>query len=102
MPVRTYSAGMRLRLTFAVATSGKPDILLIDEVFGAGDRTFYGKAKRRMETMLAASNVLVLATHSLELLKDYCTKACVLEKGRCAFLGPASDAIKFYERRAAA
>ncbi len=102
MPVRTYSAGMLLRLTFAVATSVKPDILLIDEVFGAGDMTFYDKAKRRMETMLAASNVFVLATHGLHLVKDYCNKACVLEKGRCVFLGPASCAIKFYEGRAAA
>jgi ABC-2 type transport system ATP-binding protein/lipopolysaccharide transport system ATP-binding protein len=102
LPVRTYSAGMLLRLTFAVATSVKPDILLVDEVFGAGDVTFYDKAKRRMETMLAASNIFVLATHGLNLVQDYCNKACVLEKGRCIFLGPAADAVKFYQERAAA
>jgi ABC-type polysaccharide/polyol phosphate transport system ATPase subunit len=102
LPVRAYSAGMLLRLTFAVATSVKPDILLIDEVFGTGDTSFYEKARRRMETMLAASNVFVLATHGLHLVKEDCNKACVLEKGRCVFFGPVQDAIAFYEERVAA
>jgi ABC-2 type transport system ATP-binding protein/lipopolysaccharide transport system ATP-binding protein len=102
MPLRTYSAGMLLRLTFAVATSSTPDILLVDEIFGAGDRTFYDKARRRMEATLESSNVFVLATHALDLVKDYCTKGCVLEKGRCVFLGSSSDAIRFYQERPAA
>lgn len=102
MPLRTYSAGMLLRLTFAVATSATPDILLVDEVFGAGDRTFYDKARRRMEATLEASKIFVLATHALALVKDHCNKGCVLEKGRCVFMGPALEAITFYEERAAA
>jgi ABC-type polysaccharide/polyol phosphate transport system ATPase subunit len=102
MPLRTYSAGMLLRLTFAVATSGKPDILLVDEIFGAGDRAFYDKARRRMEATLQSSNIFVLATHALDLAKDYCNKACVLEKGRAVFQGPASEAVKFYQERAVA
>ena len=97
IPIRAYSAGMLLRLTFAVATSINPEILLVDEVFGAGDAAFYNKAKRRMENMLAKSNIFVLATHSLALVQDYCNKACVLDKGRCAFFGPTADAISVYQ-----
>lgn len=102
MPLRTYSAGMLLRLTFAVATSATPDILLVDEIFGAGDRTFYDRARRRMEATLQSSNIFVLATHALDLVTDYCNKVCVLEKGRCVFIGRAPDAIKLYQERAAA
>jgi ABC-2 type transport system ATP-binding protein len=96
LPTRTYSAGMLLRLSFAIATSIAPDILLIDEVFGAGDASFYDKAKKRMEKMLEASSLLVIATHSMAIIADYCTKGAVMDKGRLAFLGSTADAIKYY------
>ena len=59
-PVRVYSTGMRMRLTFAIATGHEPEILLIDEVFGAGDQQFFSKAEARMDKMLKKSNILVL------------------------------------------
>lgn len=96
LPVRTYSSGMLLRLTYAIATSMDPEILLIDEIFGAGDASFYLKAKQRMERMLEASSILVLATHSTALISEYCNKGCVLDKGRILFLGPTSEALKYY------
>jgi ABC-type polysaccharide/polyol phosphate transport system ATPase subunit len=96
LPMRTYSAGMQLRLSFAIATAFHPDILLVDEVFGAGDASFYQKAEKRMETMLEKSSIFVLASHSIGLIQQYCNKACVMEKGRIAFIGDSKDAIQFY------
>lgn len=96
LPTRTYSAGMLLRLSFAVSTAMKADILLIDEIFGAGDANFFEKAKRRMENMVYQSSILVLASHGLGLLQEYCTKGCVMDKGQIAFFGPIEDATKFY------
>lgn len=96
MPVRTYSSGMMLRLSFAVVTSINPEILLIDEVFGAGDAKFYNKAKERMEALLEKSSLLVLATHSGALIQEYCNKALVLAEGQEIFYGDAQEGIDFY------
>ncbi len=98
LPIRTYSAGMLLRLSFAVATSMDPEILLVDEIFGAGDASFYVKAKHRMETMLEKSSILVLATHSVSLITDYCNKTGVMQKGQMAFFGPTAEAIEYYKK----
>jgi ABC-2 type transport system ATP-binding protein len=97
LPLRTYSAGMQLRLAFGIATAFHPDILLVDEVFGAGDATFYDKAKKRMEAMLERSGIFVLASHGLGLVEHYCNKTAVLEKGSIAFFGPTKDAVAFYQ-----
>jgi ABC-type polysaccharide/polyol phosphate transport system ATPase subunit len=98
LPVRTYSAGMYLRLSFAIATSGAPDILLIDELFGAGDQSFYAKAKARMESLIKRSGILVLSTHSMALIESYCTRALVLDHGRIIADAPPSEAIAFYKQ----
>jgi ABC-2 type transport system ATP-binding protein len=97
LPLRTYSAGMQLRLAFGIATAFHLDILLVDEVFGAGDATFYDKAKKRMEAMLERSGIFVLASHGLGLVEHYCNKTAVLEKGSIAFFGPTKDAVAFYQ-----
>lgn len=80
-PVRTYSAGMTMRLMFAVATAIKPEILLVDEMFGAGDENFQEKAKRRMEDLIESAKILVFASHSKELIRKYCNRVFVLEHG---------------------
>ena len=96
LPVRTYSSGMMLRLSFGIVTSVQPDILLVDEVFGAGDAQFYDKAKARMEALLEQSSLLVMATHSGALIQQYCNKALVLAEGREIFFGGAQEGIDFY------
>jgi len=96
MPMRTYSSGMMLRLSFAIVTSVEPDILLIDEVFGAGDAKFYKKAHERMEALLEKSSLLVMATHSGALIQEYCNKAIVLAEGKAIFQGDAQEGIDFY------
>jgi ABC-type polysaccharide/polyol phosphate transport system ATPase subunit len=101
LPTRTYSAGMQLRLAFAIATAAHPDILLIDEVFGVGDASFYAKAEARMTAIVARANIVVLASHDLGLISRFCNKACVMTQGRLAYVGPVDAAITQYQSAAA-
>jgi ABC-type polysaccharide/polyol phosphate transport system ATPase subunit len=82
VPIRTYSAGMLMRLMFAVATAVNPDILLVDEVMGAADQNFQRKARKRMGEFIERSSIFVLASHTEELLKLYCNKVYTLSHGR--------------------
>jgi len=97
MPVRTYSAGMMVRLCFAVATSLRPEILLMDEWLAAGDAAFLNKARQRMEDFLSGTSVLVLASHSLSLVKEWCNRAILLDHGRVAAIGSVDDVAAAYE-----
>lgn len=81
LPVRMYSVGMAMRLNFAVATSIKPEILLIDEIFGAGDKDFKEKAKKRITNLIDSSKIFVFASHSMEQIKEYCNKIFYLDHG---------------------
>lgn len=87
LPIRTYSAGMRTRLAFAVATAYPADIVLIDEAIGTGDSTFAARAKERLETWLGKAGIVVMASHSEALLKAYCELMMRLEAGK--ILAPA-------------
>lgn len=82
MPVRTYSTGMLMRLAFSISTSVEADILLMDEWLSVGDAEFTEKAERRMKDVVAKSGILVLASHSPELLARECNKIVKLEHGR--------------------
>jgi ABC-type polysaccharide/polyol phosphate transport system ATPase subunit len=82
MPVRTYSAGMQARLVFAIATCSRPDILLVDEIFGMGDIEFQTQAQKRMEALVESVGILVFASHSSETLKKYCNRFFRLEHGQ--------------------
>lgn len=99
MPLRTYSAGMRTRLAFAVSTSIDPEILLLDEQIGAGDAAFMVKATQRLEQLVERSGILVLASHSDEAVRQFCNKGVVLEHGRVQFFGAAEDALSFYRAK---
>ena len=81
MPVHTYSSGMSTRLIFAVATSTSPEILLVDEVFAAGDADFQERARRRMTAFVEKANILVLATHSDTVVESLCNRQIRLEHG---------------------
>jgi ABC-type polysaccharide/polyol phosphate transport system ATPase subunit len=82
LPVRTYSAGMTTRLMFAVATSPRPEILLVDEILGAGDAEFQEKAARRMEALIASVRIFVFASHDVASLRRYCSRFVRLEHGQ--------------------
>lgn len=97
-PVRMYSAGMGMKLAFGVATAGQPDILLVDEVIGVGDARFMHKATSRLENLLHNSNILVLTSHDNEVIKKFCNKALVLDKGNMVYFGPVDEALSFYNK----
>lgn len=91
MPVRSYSQGMSARLAFAIATSFEPEILLMDEWIGAGDKDFQEKAKARLEKMVTKAGIIVLASHSNSLLQRVCNRIISLDHGRITWDGKADD-----------
>ncbi len=99
-PIKTYSAGMQVRLAFAISTMVGGDILLLDEVIGAGDAKFMQRAKLRISKLIESSEILILATHDFGSLRDLCERALVLDHGELKFDGPTEAAIKEYRRLA--
>jgi lipopolysaccharide transport system ATP-binding protein len=93
----TLSAGQRMRLGFAISTSIQPDIMLLDEWIGAGDAEFVAKARQRMQDRVNGSRLLVLASHSPDLLKRVCNRGVVLQSGTVQFDGPIAEALRFYD-----
>lgn len=97
IPMRTYSSGMKLRVGFAVATEGTPDILLIDEVFGTGDQNFVSKSTARLRSLIDRSGILVFSSHSGELLKQLCNKVMILEHGEIKAFGATEETLDAYK-----
>ena len=95
-PVRTYSAGMQARLTFAIATSIEPEILLLDEGIGVGDADFLEKANKRLASFVKDAGILVLASHSQNLIESFCNKAAIMEHGRVMWFGDVGEAFRIY------
>lgn len=98
MPVKTYSSGMQVRLAFAMSTAISPDILLIDEVIGAGDARFLQKAKERMARVIMNSNILLLASHSDDIIREFCNKAILLEHGEIKLCGTPDEVLSAYAK----
>ena len=98
MPVHTYSAGMRLRLAFAVCTCFEPEILLMDEWLSVGDPSFVEKAKRRLEEFVARAGILVLASQNFALLERICVTGVLLDAGRIKARGPIGEVLGEYRR----
>jgi lipopolysaccharide transport system ATP-binding protein len=96
IPLRFYSAGMLVRLAFSASTTIEPEILLIDEVLGAGDLAFQRKAQERMHRMLKKARILVVVSHDLSVLPRLCDRALWLDKGRLRADGPVADVIAEY------
>jgi|TARA_B110000967_G_C18833557_1_gene535380 ABC-type polysaccharide/polyol phosphate transport system ATPase subunit len=97
-PIRTYSSGMKSRLGISVATSFKPDILLIDEVLGVGDAAFKEKSKAKVRELIDASGSVVIVSHSYSMLSQICDRILVLEQGETIVLDEADISIKIYQR----
>ena len=101
LPARTYSTGMLLRLSFAIVTALDPEILLMDEGIGAGDASFAKKAAERLDDFYKKIGILVIASHSDELIKRMCNKAMLLEHGRVIKFGTVDDVLQLYHERTA-
>ena len=96
-PVKTYSLGMNARLQFAAATAICPEVLIIDEVLGAGDAYFSAKSAVRMEKVAESGCTLLLASHAMPQVLQFCERALWLENGRIVLEGDALTVVKAYE-----
>jgi len=97
MPMRTYSTGMMVRLAFAISTAIVPEILILDEMIGTGDAAFIARANARLKEFLAKAGILVIASHSMEILRQWCNKGMLLERGKLIACGPLEDVISRYD-----
>lgn len=93
VPIRTYSAGMSVRLSFAIATMIEPEILLMDEWLAAGDADFQHQAQERLERLVTDADILVIATHSMETARTWCSRAIRLDSGRIVADGPVEEVL---------
>ncbi len=96
LPVRTYSSGMRTRLAFAISTAYETDLLLIDEVMGAGDEGFRAKAKRRFLELTEQASTLVFCSHGLNVVADVCERTVWVKDGKVRLDGPSEQVIRAY------
>ena len=95
-PLKTYSAGMRARLHFAIATAVQPEILLVDEALSVGDKEFRKKSRAKIESLLANAGTLFLVSHSTKQIERLCTRGLWLENGKLLADGPIADVIAQY------
>jgi lipopolysaccharide transport system ATP-binding protein len=96
LPFRTYSTGMQLRLAFAVSTAVRPQILIMDEWLSTGDEEFKVRANRRLTEVVNVAEILILASHSRELLLNNCSRLIWLEHGKIRMDGEPEDIARQY------
>jgi ABC-type polysaccharide/polyol phosphate transport system ATPase subunit len=96
-PIKTYSSGMRARLGFSIATSVDPDVLLLDEVLATGDQVFRAKSKARVLEIAAAAKAVVLVTHDMNWVVEFCNRALLLEKGRVVAEGDPAEVVAIHQ-----
>ena len=98
-PLRTYSAGMRARLGFSIASAVKPDILLIDEVLSVGDQEFREKSMARILEIVKGSRTVVLVSHNFSIMKQICTRLIMIENGKLVSNGSPEEVITSYSEK---
>ena len=96
LPIRTYSNGMKLRLAFSISTAFTADILILDEVIGVGDQDFLRKANERLDKLHEKSEIVILTSHSNEIISTVCNKALYMEAGRIKGFGSVDEIISEY------
>ena len=96
-PIRTYSAGMRARLGFAIISNLDPDVLLLDEVMSVGDYEFRKKSRARIEELVKGKATVVIVSHSKSILKSLCDKVYFIQEGKIASSGDLEEAFELYE-----
>ena len=94
--LKNFSTGMTARLGFAVATSVKPDILIVDEILGVGDFRFQEKCQGRIRNMISGGVTVLMVSHDTPVIKEMCSRAMILEKGELVFLGDINEAVDSY------
>lgn len=97
LPIRTYSTGMMLRLAFAVSTAVHPDILILDEVIGVGDAGFAQRAQKRLIGLIDKAEIMFLASHANNSIRQFCQRSVWLDHGRIKMDGPTDEVLSAYE-----
>ncbi len=100
-PIKYYSSGMAQRLAFSIATEIDPEILLLDEIFSAGDIHWMEKAQRRMRALIDRTSILVLVSHSMDLIQTYCDRAIWLQAGKLVMEDTPDKIVEAYRAAAA-
>jgi len=95
-PIRIYSSGMMMRLAFSVAVHVNPAILIVDEVLAVGDTRFQEKCLRRIGELRSRKTTMLCASHSAQMITDFCDRAIWLEKGQVVMDGASGDVMKAY------
>jgi ABC-2 type transport system ATP-binding protein len=98
-PIKTYSSGMRARLGFSIATAVDPDVLIIDEVLATGDEVFRAKSKRRIIELTKAAKAIVLVTHDMAWVTEFCNRALLIDQGHVIMEGPPADVVALHQER---
>lgn len=96
-PIKTYSSGMQVRLSFSVAVNVNPDILILDEVLAVGDAEFQAKSRKRIEEFINGGRTVLLVSHDKKSILDYCNEAMLLYKGNVIATGQTKDVVDKYE-----
>lgn len=99
VPIKTYSAGMRARLGFSIATSVDPDILLVDEVLATGDQTFREKSKQRVLDLARSAKAIVLVTHDMTWVTEFCNRAMLIEQAHLVAEGEPAEIVALHTER---
>ena len=97
MPLRTYSTGMKVRLAFSINTCIQPQILIMDELVGAGDESFKEEAKEKLDSLISSSEIFIIASHNTDWIKDNCNKVLWLDAGKAKFYGDVKEGIDRYK-----
>ena len=96
--MRTYSSGMSARVAFSVAVHMKPDILMVDEALSTGDARFRAKANDKMAELRSSARAMFLVSHGLNSIKEMCTAAIWLDKGRLMMEGDPETVVEEYKK----
>ncbi len=95
-PIKHYSSGMRARLGFSIATAVDPDILLLDEVLATGDQVFRAKSQARVLELVRAAKAIVLVTHDMNWVTEFCNRAMLLEQGHVVAEGDPAEIVRIH------
>lgn len=96
VPIRNYSSGMLARLAFSIATVVNPEILIVDEILSVGDANFQEKSRKRMMELMGGGTTVLFVSHSLDQIREMCSRAVWLEHGEVQMVGRAEEVCNAY------
>ena len=99
MPIRNYSSGMMARLAFSIASVVNPEILIVDEILAVGDAAFQEKSRARMMEMMGGGTTVLFVSHSMEQIREMCSRVVWLDHGTVKMVGPTQEVCDAYAQQ---